>query len=45
MFYNASILLKPPFPFPPRGKGFALLPLWGSPDSYREGWGSKHPVQ
>ena len=29
MFYNASILLKPPFPFPPRGKGFALLPLWG----------------
>jgi len=28
MFYNASILLKPPFPFPPRGKGFALLPLY-----------------
>jgi len=28
MFYNASILLKPPFPFPPGGKGFALLPLY-----------------
>jgi hypothetical protein len=40
MFYNASILLKPPFPFPPGAKGFALLPLCG-----RLGWGSKHPVQ
>jgi len=29
MFYNASILLKTPFPVSPKGKGFALLPLWG----------------
>jgi len=29
MIYNATILLKPPFPFPPRGKGCALLPLGG----------------
>jgi len=29
MIYNTSILFKPPFPFPPRGKGFALLALGG----------------